>query len=311
MEVISVENLHKSYRPPKIFARPQVALAGLSLEASEGEILGIVGPNGAGKTTFFRILMGLLRPDGGEGQVLGEPLGDVAARREVGYLPERLTFYPRLTVREMLEISAELCGLSRGDAKRAAGFWADRLGLGRVESSRLGSLSKGWLQRAGLAQAMVGNPRLLILDEPLSGLDPMGRAQVRRFVADLASEGRTVVLSSHILPDVEALAHRIALISDGRIVESKTLSEFFAEVPESVEIRIKLPDGESVDGARLLRREPDGWETWGLDGLGPGELESTLVQLVGAGASIRSISPRGRDLESLLLRRFEEPGRAA
>jgi ABC-2 type transport system ATP-binding protein len=312
MEVLRVADIRKSYRPPELRAQRKVALRGINLEAQGGEVLGLVGPNGAGKTTLFRILLGLLRPDGGSGHIFGRPLGDRAARRQIGYLPERFSFYPRLTVLEVLRVSAELSGLFGGAARRRAMEWALRLGLGDVASSRLGTLSKGWLQRVGMAQAMVGDPRLLVLDEPLSGLDPIGRAQVREFISGLAAEGRTVLLSSHILPDVEALAHRVALIFDGRVVETMSMTRLMDEVPGDIEIRIVPPPGFVPAGGRLLGRSPGGWEHWSFDALEPGELEGILRNLLNQGARIGAVQPRGRGLEERLLSRLGEGmGKAA
>jgi ABC-2 type transport system ATP-binding protein len=310
-EVLRVTDITKSYRPPKLRAKSKVALKGLHLEAYAGEVLGLVGPNGAGKTTLFRILMGLLRADGGSGHVFGHPLGARPARRHMGYLPERFSFYPRITVLEVLRLSAELCGLFGVKGHRRASQWVERLGLQGVASSALGTLSKGWLQRVGLAQAMLGDPHLLVLDEPLSGLDPLGRAQVKEFIAGLATEGRTVLLSSHILPDVEALAHRVAFIFEGRIVETTTMSRLMSEIPGDMEILV-LPGKElAPPKGRLLGRSPDGWERWGFEDLGEGELESILRTLLGQGARLGSVQPRGCVLEEKLLRRFSERTRRA
>jgi ABC-2 type transport system ATP-binding protein len=311
-EVLRVTDITKSYRPPKLRANTKVALKGLHLEAYAGEVLGLVGPNGAGKTTLFRILMGLLRADGGSGHVFGHPLGARPARRRMGYLPERFSFYPRITVLEVLRLSADLCGLFGVKGRRRASEWVERMGLSSVASSALGTLSKGWLQRVGLAQAMLGDPHILVLDEPLSGLDPLGRAQVKEFIAGLAAEGRTVLLSSHILPDVEVLAHRVAFISEGRIVETMTMSRLMSEIPGDMEILV-LPGKELAPPpkGRLLGRSPDGWERWGFEGLEEHELERILRTLLGQGVRVASVQPRGCALEEKLLKRFGERTRRA
>ncbi|MBU1702114.1 MAG: ABC transporter ATP-binding protein [Candidatus Eisenbacteria bacterium] len=305
MEVLRVDLLKKSYRLPKLRAKKKPALLGLSLEAREGEVLGLVGPNGAGKTTFFRILMGLLRPDEGSGHILGFPLGHPEARRQMGFLPERFFFYPRLTVEEMLNVSARLSGASKKEMRFRTQSAMKRLGLDEVFSVQLGSLSKGWLQRVGLAQALVGEPRLLILDEPMSGLDPLGRAQVREFISELAAEGRTILLSSHILPDVEALAHRVALISKGQILEITSMSQILRESQDDMEIQLLPPEGYRPGKGRMSGRDTDGWERWVLEGLQQGELEMILSDLLKKGASIRSIQPRTNNLESRLLEQMK------
>lgn len=302
MEVLRVNDITKSYRPPKIRAKRRPALLGLHLAAYAGEVLGLVGANGAGKTTFFRVLVGLLRADGGSGHIFGHPLASRAARRLLGYLPERFGFYPRITVLEVLRLSAELCGLFGAKGRCRAAECMERLDLGDAASSPLGTLSKGWLQRVGLAQALVGDPRLLVLDEPLSGLDPLGRAQVKKFIGDMAGEGRTVLLSSHILPDVEALAHRVAFISEGRIVESMTMSRLMSETPADVEISAKFPAGLTPPKGRRIGGGPDGWERWSLESLEAGELEKILQGLLQRGAKIAAIQPRGGGLEERLLK---------
>lgn len=309
MEVLRVQELRKSYKPRTLRARPAPALQGFCLEAVEGEVLGLVGPNGAGKTTFFRILLGLLRPDAGSGHILGQPLGHLSCRRLMGYLPERFRIYPSLSVEEILRFAAELAGLSGAAARNQTDVWSERLGLRPVLSKRLGHLSKGWLQRVGLAQAFVGDPGLLVLDEPLSGLDPMGRAEVRELISSLAAEGKTILLSSHILPDVEAVAHRVAFIADGRILETIPMSRLLDESSGETEIQIHPPAKASPARGRVIARDPDGWERWVLEHEGPGDLEKSLSELLAAGARIRAVQPRSRGLESRLFAKLKHHDR--
>ncbi len=223
--------------------RRRPALRGVSLQVRRGEIVGLIGPNGAGKTTLMKVALGLLRPDQGAGWVMGHPMGSRAARRRLGYQPEQPYFYPSLKVAETLSLFCGLCGL-RGARARARLEWAAGLcGLQSVLDRRVKDLSKGWLQRLGLATALVSNPGMLFLDEPLSGLDPEARILIKALIADLAVEGRGVLMSSHILPDVEQLASRIVLLREGEVIASGTPDELIGE-------------GEDLEGvfARALRR---------------------------------------------------------
>jgi ABC-2 type transport system ATP-binding protein len=193
------------------------ALRGATFSVERGEIFGFVGPNGAGKTTCLRILMGLVFPTAGKAEVLGHAPGDVRAKRRVGFLPENPYFYEYLTARELLDFVGRLFGLDRSERARRAADLLERAGLAEAADRRLRSHSKGMLQRLGVAQALIGDPELLVLDEPMSGLDPIGRKDVRDLIAAQRERGRTVFFSTHILPDVVELCDRVAIIVRGEV----------------------------------------------------------------------------------------------
>ncbi len=194
-------------------------LRDVSLSLREGEVLGLIGPNGAGKTTTIKLLLALLRPTRGYVEFEGIPISRPVARREIGFLPEQPYFYDYLSVEETLDFYAQLYGLGRAERKRRIAELIDRLQLGPYRKRNMRHLSKGNLQRVGLAQAILHRPRLAILDEPMSGLDPSGRKEMRELIASLRAEGTTVIFSSHILPDAEALCDRVAVIAAGRLRE--------------------------------------------------------------------------------------------
>ncbi len=194
------------------------ALHGVDLAVRPGEILGLIGPNGAGKTTTFKCILGLLRPSGGAVLFGGQPLG-VRERAGIGFLPEQPYFYDYLSVEETLLLYAHLYGLHGGAARRRVTDTIERVQLGHKRRAAMRSLSKGTVQRVGIAQAILNQPRLLILDEPMSGLDPIGRHAMRELIRALHAAGTTVIFSSHILPDAEVLCDRVAILTAGRLRE--------------------------------------------------------------------------------------------
>ena len=198
--------------------RRTIALNSLTLEVKEGEILGYLGPNGAGKTTTFKILLGLIRPTEGEAWLLGRNIRDVISREGVGFLPEQPYFYDYLTAREFLDFYGQLYNLSKKERRRRVTELLELVGLQNVASTHLRKFSRGMLQRIGVAQALINEPQLIFLDEPMVSLDPIGRKQMRDIILRLKSEGKTVIYSSHILSDVEAICDRVAILSRGRLL---------------------------------------------------------------------------------------------
>jgi ABC-2 type transport system ATP-binding protein len=217
MPILELRQLSKYFRHNWTMRRLH-ALDGLDLAVERGEILGLIGPNGAGKTTTFKCVLGLLRPTSGSISFRGAPLG-VAARTAIGFLPEHPYFYDYLTVQEMLTLCGQLYGLHGGTLRRRVDEVLEQVQLGHRRRSALRTLSKGSLQRVGIAQAILNHPDLLILDEPMSGLDPAGRHAMRELVRLLHADGTTVIFSSHILPDAEVLCHRVAILAAGRVRE--------------------------------------------------------------------------------------------
>ena len=206
----------------KIFG-DKVAVRNLSLRVRRGEIFGFLGPNGAGKSTSIKMLLGLVKPTGGEAFVLGEPSGDVEVRRKIGFLPEDFRFYQWLTATELLEFHGRLCGMHTGRLQERVPYLLDLVGLASQRSKRLQGFSKGMLQRIGLAQALIHEPEVIFLDEPTSGLDPMGRRLVRDIIRAQRDRGATVFLNSHLLSEIEVTCDQVAFIRDGEIVATRDL----------------------------------------------------------------------------------------
>jgi ABC-2 type transport system ATP-binding protein len=220
------------------------ALDDLSLDVPAGAVFGLLGPNGAGKSTTLNLLLNLLRPTSGTIDVLGRPAGDVNVRRRVGFLPEHPRFYDHLTPEELLTFFAGLFGLSGDERRRRVARSLDRVGIQADRRRPLREHSKGMLQCVGIAQALVNDPELVILDEPMSGLDPFGRRRLRELIRELSAEGRTVLFSSHILSDVEQLCSEVAILARGRLVArgsvaalvaGRTLEDVFFEVVGAVD----------------------------------------------------------------------------
>jgi ABC-2 type transport system ATP-binding protein len=203
----------------------RTAVEDLSLTVGRGEIFGFLGPNGAGKSTSIKMLLGLVHPSGGSAYVLGAPVGDVAVRRRLGFLPEDFRFYDWLTAVELLELHGRLAGMNGMDAARRAPEVLDLVGMSAHATRRLRGFSKGMLQRLGLAQALIHEPEIVFLDEPTSGLDPMGRRVVRDVIRAQRERGATVFLNSHLLSEVEITCDRVAFIKDGRVIASQDLRE--------------------------------------------------------------------------------------
>jgi ABC-2 type transport system ATP-binding protein len=220
---IAARGLRVIYRPG-LFQRSRVGLVGLDLEVAENEVFGYVGANGAGKTTTIKSLVGLIQPDGGEAWICGAPAAEASARAGLGYAPENPYFYEYLTARETLDFYARLFAIDRSTRRKRAGELLERVGLAAAADRRVRQFSKGMVQRLGLAQALVNDPRVLILDEPMTGLDPVGRHDVRGLILELKARGKTVFFSSHILSDVEAVCDRAAILHDGRLVSCGRLT---------------------------------------------------------------------------------------
>jgi ABC-2 type transport system ATP-binding protein len=237
------------------------ALANISFEAAAGEVCAFLGPNGAGKTTSIGILMGFLFADTGEIRVLGHSPGDVRAKQQIGFLPENFAFYKYMTAAELLRLHLRLAGIeSAGSESLIAGLLL-KVRLDTYAQLKIGKYSRGMMQRLGLAQALLTNPRLLVLDEPTSGLDPAGRNDVLELLSTLKSEGKTIFLSSHILPEVEQICDRVVIIDRGRLVRAGRLRELLA-TGERVELVVAaLPEDVEIvlaQGGAAIERGPSG-----------------------------------------------------
>ena len=208
--------------------RPYRALDRLTLEVAPGEVFGLLGPNGAGKTTTLKLLMQLVMPTSGHAEILGRPLGDLGVKRRLGYLPENPYFYDYLTAEELLAYFARLFGYTASDSAARAKRLLDEVGIGAERRLQLRKFSKGMLQRVGIAQALINEPELVVFDEPMSGLDPLGRRDVRALILQLRDRGCTVFFSSHVLSDAEALCSRVAILAKGRLVTAGKLTDMLA-----------------------------------------------------------------------------------
>jgi ABC-2 type transport system ATP-binding protein len=233
------------------------ALADVSFEVGQGEIVALLGPNGAGKTTMMRILSGFLAPSEGDAQLAGHSIRDdgLNARRQVGYLPEGVALYPDMRVGEYLGYRARLRGVRRADRDRLVERAIDRCGLGERRRQIIGTLSRGYRQRIGLADAILARPPILILDEPTVGLDPNQIREVRQLIRELARE-QTVLLSTHILSEVEALAARVLILHRGRMVAARTPAELRAPAQGSARLLVEVRPAELERAQRLFRALP-------------------------------------------------------
>ena len=225
MDAIRTEALTKHYTVGFWRPRPYVALDRLNLHVETGEVFGFLGPNGAGKTTTLKLLMQLIYPTSGRAEILGRPVGDVAVRRRIGYLPENPTFYDNVSAEELLAYFASLFGYRGAERKARVSRLLDDVGLGAERRLQLRKYSKGMIQRVGLAQALINDPEIVFLDEPMSGLDPLGRRHVRDIILRLRDKGTTVFFSSHILSDAEAICSRVGILAAGTLVSAGTIAE--------------------------------------------------------------------------------------
>ena len=228
MDAIKTEGLTKHYPVGFWRPRPYVALDNLSLSVGPGEVFGFLGPNGAGKTTTLKLLMQLIYPTSGHAEILGSPVGDVAVKQRIGYLPENPYFYDNLTAEELLVYFARMFGCSASEGRKRAASLLDEVGIGAERRFQLRKFSKGMVQRVGIAQALINKPELVFLDEPMSGLDPLGRREVRELILRLRDRGCTVFFSSHVLSDAEALCSRVAILAKGRLAAMGGLDELTA-----------------------------------------------------------------------------------
>jgi ABC-2 type transport system ATP-binding protein len=236
MAAIEILGLEKTYMVGFWRKRPKRALQPLHLTVEDGEIFGFLGPNGAGKTTTLKMLMGLVFPTAGTARILGKDLTDPEVKAQIGFLPEQPYFYDYLTAHELLDYYGQLSGVPAKDRKNRVEEVLQRVGLTDIKGIQLRKFSKGMLQRAGIAQAILHSPKLVFLDEPMSGLDPLGRREVRDLILQLQQEGKTVFFSTHILSDAEALCDRVAIVNKGELRGVGAVEELTKSVQGKVEV---------------------------------------------------------------------------
>ncbi len=302
--VIQLEHLTKDYPVGFWRPRPYRALDDLSLDVQRGEVFGCLGPNGAGKTTTLKLLMRLVFPTKGSASILGRPLDDHPMRRRIGFLSENPAFYDYLTGEELLAYFGQLCGLTTRDARARAAALLDRIGIGAERRLAVRRYSKGMVQRLGLAQALINDPEVIFLDEPMSGLDPLGRRDVRTLILELRDEGRTIFFSSHILSDAETLCSRVAILAAGRL-------QAIGGMHELVEFSVRgwelLLDG--VSGSLRSALASQGLRVTGVGDdrvhvhlEAPATPEDVLQQVTAAGARVLSLSAIRETLEDAFVR---------
>jgi len=310
---IRTRELSKDYLVGFWRPRPYRALDRLSIDVAPGDVFGFLGPNGAGKTTTLKLLMQLVFPTSGEAEILGRPLGDVSIRRRIGYLPENPYFYDHLTAEELLDYYGRLFGQSAADRRQRVGKTLDRLGIGAERRLPLRKFSKGMLQRVGLAQALLNDPEVVFLDEPMSGLDPLGRRDVRALILELRDQGRTIFFSSHILSDAEALCTRVAIVAKGRLAASGTLADLKEFAIQGWELVMAGVPPEALERVRSRARRvvTIGGDRYAIDLPPDGRPEELLRELTAAGATPVSLNPVRETLEDVFVRRVAEMGEGA
>jgi len=236
MAAIEILGLEKTYAVGFWRKKPKRALKPLHLQVEDGEVFGFLGPNGAGKTTTLKLLMGLVFPSAGSARILGMDFADPRVKAQIGFLPEQPYFYDYLTARELLDYYGELSGVASKNRSRRVAEMLDRVGLRDAAGVQLRKFSKGMLQRVGIAQAILHDPKVVFLDEPMSGLDPMGRREVRDLMEQLKKDGKTVFFSTHILSDAEALCDRVGVIHQGELRGVGAIADLTASVQGKVEL---------------------------------------------------------------------------
>lgn len=308
MNAISVNGVTKSFRGDMSLKKREV-LRGVTFEARPGEALGFLGSNGAGKTTSIKIILGLIKADQGTVELFGRPAGCRDAASRTGYLPEMPYFYPHLTLAEFLEFCGRLSGVPARDLARHIDRVVETVDLSPHRGLRLKGFSKGMLQRAGLAQAILHDPDLLVLDEPFSGLDPVGRRLVRDVLVDLKARGKTIFFSSHILPDMEALCDRVAIIRDGVIAKTLGLDELVRLGEGRIEITARGVRPGTLAGLDecVSSAAPRGEETFVVV-REQRFVRSVIERLYERGADVISVAGVRRSLEDLFM---QEIARAA
>jgi len=304
MDAIRTEGLTKHFAVGFWRPRPYLALDSLTLHVAAGDVFGFLGPNGAGKTTTLKLLMQLIYPTSGTAEILGRPVGDVQVRRRIGYLPENPYFYDYLTAEELLVYFGGLFGYSSTDSRQRAARLLDEVGIGAERRLQLRKFSKGMLQRVGIAQALVNDPEVVFLDEPMSGLDPLGRRDIRQLILRLRERGCTVFFSSHVLSDAQALCNRVAVLAGGRLAASGALSEILDVHARGWELVIARASDAVLARATAagVKATPLGDGRYTLDVPVDVAPEQLLTALVEAGAQPVSLSPVQETLEDFFVR---------
>jgi ABC-2 type transport system ATP-binding protein len=313
---IEVDSLTKVYRDGWFRRREIQALRGVTFSVAQGEIFGLLGPNGAGKTTFIKILLGIARKSGGQAKLLGRPAGDRRGRQNVGYLPEHLRIPGHQNALTALEYYGKLSGLSTSEIRAQSERLLEVVGLASRAKDSVRKYSKGMLQRLGLAQALLHNPQLLMLDEPTDGLDPVGRSQIRGILKQLKGEGKTIFLNSHLLLEVEMICDRVAILDRGQLKYVGPVEIVAARTSEAaaLEVHLELAGSEETVRSALNGRPLDQWEPLGEDRFRAAlrladqdAVDACIDRLRASQVSIVALSRRRVSLEDAFLDMLDNP----
>lgn len=310
--IVEIENLSKDYEVGFWKKKKVRALDGLTLSVDGGQIFGFLGGNGAGKTTTIKILMSLIFPSAGSAKILGEDISNVAMHRRIGYSPENPYFYDYLKATELMDYFGELFGYDKATRKRKTEELLTRVGLDEKDwNKQLRKFSKGMQQRVGLAQALINDPEIVFLDEPMSGLDPIGRREIRELIASLRENGTTVFMSTHILSDIEALCDNVAILRKGKLAATGKLEDLLNDAGEqqSFEINVKGVSAEvlraeiaSIAGAEI-HAKPSGANIHVLD---EKDIDRVLRITRENGGRLASVQPVRQSLEELFVKETTE-----
>jgi ABC-2 type transport system ATP-binding protein len=295
---IDIENLTKDYPHGFLQLKKRRSLESLTMQVQVGEVFGFLGPNGAGKSTTIKLLMRLIFPTAGSARILGKPISDIEMHRDIGYLPEQPYFYDYLTAAEVLDYFARFHDFAAAERRERVQRMLKKVGLESAGRIQLRKYSKGMLQRVGLAQAILHDPAVVVLDEPMSGLDPVGRREVRDIILELKKQGKTVLFSTHILSDAEMLCDRVGVIVGGKLQGVGAPSELVGLKAQGMEILFELPaGGESGDLLAQATRTGDRYRLQ----VEESELYAAMQRLQAAGAKILSVAQVKPSLEEYFM----------
>ncbi|HXY26486.1 MAG TPA: ABC transporter ATP-binding protein [Candidatus Acidoferrum sp.] len=294
---IETENLTKEYPYGFLHLKKKASLEGLNMHVETGEVFGFIGPNGAGKSTTIKLLLGLIFPDAGTARILGKPISDIEMHRDIGYLPEQPYFYDYLTATEVLDYFARFHDLAASDRKERVQQILKKVGLETARKIQLRKYSKGMLQRVGLAQAILHDPKVVILDEPMSGLDPVGRREVRDIILELKRDGKTVMFSTHILSDAEMLCDRVGVIVGGKLRGVGAPEQIVDMKTQGMEILFEL---EGPNAAPIVSKATRTGDRYRMQ-VSESEVYDAIEQLRAAGAKIISVSQVKATLEEFFM----------
>lgn len=300
MSIISMKDVRKTFKTGFFLKKVEI-LKGISFEVEKGEIFGFLGPNGSGKTTTIKILLGLIFSTSGQSKIFGQDVLNVPIKRGIGFLPDSPYFYHYLTGQEFLDFYGQLFSLSAAERRKKVAFLLELVGLEKAGKLQLRKYSKGMLQRIGLAQALINDPELVIMDEPMTGLDPVGRKDVRDIIVRLKEQGKTVFFSTHILSDVEMICDRIAIVVQGKIKGQGLLSDILRPAVQSVEMCVRNGQAPLIEE---LQKEFGRVSVRGNDAFfscPEAKRDETVARLVSRDVSIISVIPHRESLENIFM----------